>query len=53
MNHFPKFQLEFINFSHPDFIGGKKAVELAMQEVKTLQVKTFLIGRKKIVIVFI
>ncbi|KAI9191458.1 hypothetical protein LWI28_008696 [Acer negundo] len=30
-------ELGYINSSHPSFIGGNKAVELAMQELKSLQ----------------
>lgn len=27
--------MDFINSSHPNFIGGSKAVEIAMQQVKS------------------
>ncbi|KAK0571075.1 hypothetical protein LWI29_010623 [Acer saccharum] len=32
-----ELELSYINSSHPSFIGGNKAVELAMQEMKSLQ----------------
>lgn len=32
-----EMELDYINSSHPNFIGGNKAVELAMQEMKSLQ----------------
>ncbi|KAK2658873.1 hypothetical protein Ddye_005406 [Dipteronia dyeriana] len=32
-----ELELGYINSSHPSFIGGNKAVELAMQEMKSLQ----------------
>ncbi|XP_050216388.1 dynamin-related protein 3A-like isoform X2 [Mercurialis annua] len=32
-----EMEMDYINSSHPNFIGGNKAVELAMQEVKSTQ----------------
>ncbi|GFZ19892.1 dynamin-related protein 3A [Actinidia rufa] len=29
--------MDYINSSHPNFIGGKKAVELALQQQRSLQ----------------
>jgi len=28
-------QIDYINTSHPNFIGGRKAVEIAQQQVKS------------------
>ena len=28
-------QMDYINTSHPNFVGGSKAVEIAMQQVKS------------------
>lgn len=30
--------MDYINTSHPNFIGGTKAVEVAMQEVKSSRI---------------
>lgn len=41
-----KFQMDYINSSHPNFIGGNKAVEVVMQQLRSSQVTiTTLMGR--------
>ena len=30
--------MDFINTSHPNFIGGRKATEIALQQVKSSQI---------------
>lgn len=35
---FSSFQKGYINSSHPNFIGGSKAVELAVQQLRSSQV---------------
>ncbi|EEF46841.1 dynamin, putative [Ricinus communis] len=32
-----EMEMDYINSSHPNFIGGNRAVELAMQQVKSIQ----------------
>lgn len=31
-------QMDYINTSHPNFIGGSKAVEIALQQVKSSRI---------------
>ena len=31
-------QMDYINTSHPNFVGGSKAVEIALQQVKTSRI---------------
>ena len=33
-------QMDYINTSHPNFIGGSKAVEMAIQQVKSSKIST-------------
>lgn len=40
------FQMDYINTSHPNFVGGSKAVEIAMQQVKSSKIAT--ISRPKV-----
>ncbi|XP_077215138.1 dynamin-related protein 3B-like isoform X2 [Tasmannia lanceolata] len=35
IGHIIKMEMEYINTSHPNFIGGNKAVEVALQQVKS------------------
>ncbi|KAK1351378.1 Dynamin-related protein 3A [Heracleum sosnowskyi] len=37
IGHIVEMDMEYINTSHPNFIGGSKAVELALQEMKSLR----------------
>lgn len=44
--------MDYINTSHPNFIGGSKAVELALQEMKSLRAAASSIARHKVCVVF-
>lgn len=44
--------MDYINTSHPNFIGGSKAVELALQEMKSLRAAASTIARHKVCIAF-
>ncbi|KAM0028526.1 putative dynamin stalk domain, GTPase effector domain, Dynamin superfamily [Helianthus debilis subsp. tardiflorus] len=38
IGHIVEMEMDYINTSHPNFIGGSKAVELAMQQVKSSRI---------------
>ncbi|OVA01830.1 Dynamin central domain [Macleaya cordata] len=38
IGHIIEMEMDYINTSHPNFIGGSKAVELALQQVKSSRV---------------
>lgn len=40
-------QMDYINTSHPNFLGGSKAVEIALQQVKSSRV-SLPISRQKV-----
>ena len=40
-------QMDYINTSHPNFVGGSKAVEIALQQVKSSRV-SLPISRQKV-----
>ncbi|KAK1430297.1 hypothetical protein QVD17_12939 [Tagetes erecta] len=40
IGHIVEMEMDYINTSHPNFIGGSKAVELAMQQVKSSRIAT-------------
>nr|XP_043630212.1 dynamin-related protein 3A-like [Erigeron canadensis] len=40
IGHIIEMEMDYINTSHPNFIGGSKAVEIAMQQVKSSRVAT-------------
>ncbi|KAM6595627.1 hypothetical protein CsatA_006151 [Cannabis sativa] len=46
IGHIIEMEMDYINTSHPNFIGGSKAVEVALQQVKSSRV-TLPIGRLK------
>lgn len=46
-------QMDYINTSHPGFVGGSKAVELAQQQVKTARMSSTMIKSKVIVSCFL
>ncbi|XP_062117127.1 dynamin-related protein 3A-like isoform X2 [Humulus lupulus] len=46
IGHIIEMEMDYINTSHPNFIGGSKAVEVALQQVKSSRV-TLPIGRPK------
>ncbi|KAI3439247.1 uncharacterized protein J3R85_004970 [Psidium guajava] len=35
IGHIVEMEMDYINTSHPNFVGGSKAVELAMQQIKS------------------
>lgn len=39
--------MDYINTSHPNFVGGSKAVEMAMQQVKSNRI-TAAVPRQKV-----
>lgn len=43
--------MDYINTSHPNFIGGSKAVEMALQEMKSHRAAASTIARHKVCIV--
>lgn len=45
-------QMDYINTSHPNFIGGSKAVENALQQVKSSRVP-LTVTRQKVLFYFI
>ncbi|XP_071713898.1 dynamin-related protein 3A-like [Rutidosis leptorrhynchoides] len=45
IGHIVEMEMDYINTSHPNFVGGSKAVEMAMQQVKSSKVAT--ISRQK------
>ncbi|KAF8044138.1 hypothetical protein BT93_A2198 [Corymbia citriodora subsp. variegata] len=38
IGHIIEMEMDYINTSHPNFVGGSKAVELAMQQIKSSRV---------------
>ncbi|XP_076897259.1 dynamin-related protein 3B-like [Bidens hawaiensis] len=46
IGHIVEMEMDYINTSHPNFIGGSKAVELAMQQVKSSKI-TSSVSRQK------
>ncbi|XP_030493585.2 dynamin-related protein 3A isoform X1 [Cannabis sativa] len=46
IGHIIEMEMDYINTSHPNFIGGSKAVEVASQQVKSSRV-TLPVGRPK------
>ncbi|KAI3755335.1 hypothetical protein L1987_55132 [Smallanthus sonchifolius] len=40
IGHIVEMEMDYINTSHPNFIGGSKAVEMAMQQVKSSRLAT-------------
>ncbi|GFS43625.1 dynamin-related protein 3A [Actinidia rufa] len=46
IGHIIEMEMDYINTSHPNFIGGSKAVEIAVQQIKSNRVGT-LIPRQK------
>ncbi|GFY90103.1 dynamin-related protein 3A [Actinidia rufa] len=46
IGHIIEMEMDYINTSHPNFIGGSKAVEIAVQKIKSNRVGT-LIPRQK------
>ncbi|XP_076948522.1 dynamin-related protein 3B-like [Bidens hawaiensis] len=40
IGHIVEMEMDYINSSHPNFIGGSKAVEIAMQQAKSSRVST-------------
>ncbi|KAI3827903.1 hypothetical protein L1987_01992 [Smallanthus sonchifolius] len=38
IGHIVEMEMDYINSSHPNFIGGSKAVEMAMQQVKSSRI---------------
>ncbi|KAL8097383.1 dynamin-related protein 3B-like [Apium graveolens] len=47
IGHIVEMEMDYINTSHPNFIGGSKAVELALQEMKSLRAAASTIARHK------
>lgn len=47
IGHIVEMEMDYINTSHPNFIGGSKAVELALQEMKSLRAAASAIARHK------
>ncbi|KAK9077163.1 hypothetical protein SSX86_005499 [Deinandra increscens subsp. villosa] len=47
IGHIVEMEMDYINTSHPNFIGGSKAVELAMQQVKSSKIATALSRQKE------
>ncbi|XP_060671733.1 dynamin-related protein 3A isoform X2 [Ziziphus jujuba] len=39
IGHLVEMEMDYINTSHPNFVGGSKAVEVALQEVKSSRVR--------------
>nr|XP_043623837.1 dynamin-related protein 3A-like isoform X2 [Erigeron canadensis] len=46
IGHIVEMEMDYINTSHPNFIGGSKAVETAMQQVKSSKIATTLSRQK-------
>ncbi|XP_024979384.1 dynamin-related protein 3A-like isoform X1 [Cynara cardunculus var. scolymus] len=46
IGHIVEMEMDYINTSHPNFVGGSKAVEIAMQQVKSSKIATT-ISRQK------
>ncbi|XP_057496425.1 dynamin-related protein 3A-like [Actinidia eriantha] len=46
IGHIIEMEMDYINTSHPNFIGGSKAVEIAVQQIKSNRIGT-LIPRQK------
>ncbi|PWA67266.1 dynamin-related protein 3A [Artemisia annua] len=40
IGHIVEMEMDYINTSHPNFIGGSKAVEMAIQQVKSSKIST-------------
>ncbi|KAK1414591.1 hypothetical protein QVD17_30338 [Tagetes erecta] len=40
IGHIVEMEMDYINTSHPNFVGGSKAVEIAMQQVKSSKIAT-------------
>ncbi|KAL8553482.1 hypothetical protein ACS0TY_001973 [Phlomoides rotata] len=40
IGHIIEMEMDYINTSHPNFIGGSKAVEMAIQQIKSSRVAT-------------
>ncbi|XP_051144270.1 dynamin-related protein 3A-like isoform X2 [Andrographis paniculata] len=40
IGHIIEMEMDYINTSHPNFIGGSKAVELALQQTKSSRIST-------------
>ncbi|KAL5562698.1 hypothetical protein UlMin_032445 [Ulmus minor] len=38
IGHIIEMEMDYINTSHPNFVGGSKAVEIALQQVKTSRI---------------
>ncbi|TXG54047.1 hypothetical protein EZV62_019303 [Acer yangbiense] len=47
IGHIIEMEMDYINTSHPNFIGGSKAVEVALQQIKSSKV-TLPIARPKV-----
>ncbi|KAF3337168.1 dynamin-related protein 3A-like protein [Carex littledalei] len=46
ITHIIEMEMDYINTSHPSFVGGNKAVELAQQQVKTARMSSTVIKSK-------
>ncbi|KAJ1704076.1 hypothetical protein LUZ63_003855 [Rhynchospora breviuscula] len=46
ITHIIEMEMDYINTSHPSFVGGSKAVELAQQQVKTARMSSTMIKSK-------
>ncbi|KAL8242450.1 hypothetical protein R6Q59_012752 [Mikania micrantha] len=40
IGHIVEMEMDYINTSHPNFVGGSKAVEIAMQQIKSSKITT-------------
>jgi dynamin 1-like protein len=40
-------QMDYINTSHPNFVGGNKAVDIALQELRGVKVRMSDIAKTK------
>ncbi|GKC04822.1 dynamin-related protein 3A-like protein [Tanacetum coccineum] len=46
IGHIVEMEMDYINTSHPNFVGGSKAVEIAMQQVKSFKTVTTVARQK-------
>ncbi|XP_043712686.1 dynamin-related protein 3A-like isoform X2 [Telopea speciosissima] len=46
IGHIIEMEMDYINTSHPNFIGGSKAVEIALQQIKSSRVPAALLRAK-------
>nr|GEU57740.1 dynamin-related protein 3A-like [Tanacetum cinerariifolium] len=46
IGHIVEMEMDYINTSHPNFVGGSKAVEIAMQQVKSSKTVTTVARQK-------